>query len=113
MYDLSVSNAEVSLLKSGLYSVEFDINGSRISTDDEGNEITIAIDELIQIALYKDNPIKENSVPIYLEAIQINQPKTRIKIVVKNKPEYVVVDPEFTRLDQTLFDNMIKLGEKQ
>jgi hypothetical protein len=46
-----------------------------------------------------------DSVPFY----QFNKEMTEIKVIVKEKPSYISIDPYGTRSDENLVDNLIRL----
>jgi ABC-2 type transport system permease protein len=108
-YDLAIDNTEIIKLPDGRYRVTFELNASRLLADDKGNYSPINIDEPIQIALFEGYPYKQSQPAIYLKHHQVNQVNTTISLVVDRKPSYIMVDPELTRLDQNLANNIQKL----
>ena len=53
--------------------------------------------------------VKDDSSVLYYESNQINKEITEIKIIVKQKPNYITIDPYGTRSDENLVDNIFQL----
>lgn len=109
-YDLSIENASLHRLENGQYKTEFDVLASRISIDENGLELRTTIDEPLLFALFDKQPIGNTRSIIHQETIQINQSTTRVRLLSTQEPKFVAVDPNFTRLDQSLSNNTMKLN---
>lgn len=110
-YQLSVDNAQITPMQNGQYSVEFDIKASRSMLGDNDRYTPTTIDEPLQVALTSTDTKGQAQSVIIRQTHQITQQTTNIKLVVDNKPEYVLIDPDFTRLDKNLADNTVKIAD--
>ncbi len=108
-YDLAINNAVVNELNDGRYEVVIDVKALRLATNKEGLVNEIGIDEPIKIALYSAHPDVKNTKTLYIENQQIREVKSTITLIVKNKPSYVMIDPNYTRLDKDFSDNIAKI----
>jgi hypothetical protein len=111
-YDLAINKAVVSELPDGRYEVVIDVKALRLSTDKDGLVSEIGIDESIQIALYRTHPGRKVTEALSIEKHPINQTNSTITLVVVDKPSYVIIDPNYTRLDKNLTDNLEKIEDK-
>lgn len=111
-YDLSVIDSSYRKLENGSYEVTFSIKAKRFETLDSGEIKEILINEPIKIGVFSKHPSEvtkdDNSILNY-ESHRITQELTNIKIVVKEKPVYVSIDPYGTRSDDNLTDNLRRL----
>lgn len=111
-YDLAINNAVVNELADGRYEVVIDVNALRLSTDKDGQVSEIGIDESITIALYRAYPGRRSTEALSITKQLINQTNSTITLVVEDKPSYVMIDPNYTRLDKDLSNNINKIREK-
>lgn len=111
-YDLSINNAVVSELPDGRYEVVIDVKALRLLTDKDGLVSEIGLDEAINIALYRAHPGRKSTEALSIENQLINQTNSTITLIVEDKPSYVMIDPNYTRLDKDLSNNINKIEEK-
>jgi ABC-2 type transport system permease protein len=111
-YDIAINNAVVSELPDGLYEVVIDVKALRLSTDKDGKVSEVGIDEPIKIALYNMHPERINTDAITIESQLVNQTYSTIILIAEDKPSYVIIDPNYTRLDKNLTDNLEKIEER-
>jgi ABC-2 type transport system permease protein len=111
-YDLSINNAVVSKLPDGRYEVVIDVKALRLLTDKDGLVSEIGIDESIKIALYPAYPGRKNTEAISIKNQLINQENSTVTLIVEDKPSYVMIDPNYTRLDKDLSNNINKVEDK-
>jgi hypothetical protein len=111
-YDLAIDKAFVSELPDGRFEVTLDVKAVRLSTDNEGKINEIGIDELINFGLYNSHPESKETVAITIESQSVTLDNSTITFITFEKPHYVMIDPNYTRLDKNLSDNIMKLGEK-
>ena len=109
-YDLAIKKAVVNKLTDGRYQVVIDIKALRLATDKQGLVSEISIDEPINIALFSGHPDSKKTRTLYLENQQINLANSTITLLVKEKPSFVMIDPNYTRLDKDLSNNIAKIG---
>jgi len=111
-YDLTINKAVVNKFPDGRFEVNIDIKALRLESNKAGLVNEIFIDEPIKIGLYSEHPNSENTTEMYLENHQINKKYSTLTLLVKNKPNYVMIDPNYTRLDKNLINNIQKIREK-
>ena len=78
---------------------------------DSGETKQISIAEPIKIGVFTTHPsaVKDESSILYYTSNQFNKEMTEIKIIVKEKPRYISIDPFGTRSDENLVDNLMKM----
>jgi len=111
-YDLAINNAVVSQLSNGRYEVTLDVKAIRLSTDKHGKISEIGIDELINFGLYNSHPEGKNTVALDIEKRPINFKNSTITFITSEKPQYVMIDPNYTRLDKNLSNNIYEIEEE-
>ncbi len=110
-YDLGVEESSFKALANGTYEVTVKIKAKRFETLESGEIKQIAINEPIKIGVFTEHPstVKDDSSILYYESNQINKEMTEFKFIIKEKPEYIAIDPYGTRSDENLVDNLISL----
>jgi len=111
-YDLSIKKAVVSELPDGRYEVVIDVKALRLLTDKSGQVSETAIDESIKIALFSAYPGRKSTRVLSITNQLINQTNSTLILIVEDKPNYVMIDPNYTRLDKDLSNNINKIGEE-
>ena len=99
-YDLSIKTATYKKLKNNKYEIQVAISSQRYHTNKSGKENVIEINEPITIR------VNSKTETIYLKPHQINKNQQEFTIVVDKIPEYINIDPFFTRLDRNVSDNI-------
>ncbi|WP_299118276.1 M1 family aminopeptidase [uncultured Tenacibaculum sp.] len=110
-YDLSVKETSHSKLSNGMYEVTLKVQAKRFKMQSTGEEISTAINEHINIGIFREHPselISSKSI-LYLKPHQINKERMEFKILIKELPKFIAIDPFGTRSDQNLADNIVKL----
>ena len=110
-YDLGIEESSYKELGNGTYEVIVKLKSKRFETLDSGEMKQISIDEPIRIGIFTTHPsnVKDNSSVLYYESNRINKEVTELKIIVKEKPKYISIDPFGTRSDENLTDNISRL----
>mgnify|MGYP000704709418 CR=1 FL=1 len=110
-YDLGVEESSYTALGNGNYEVTVNIKAKRFETLDSGEIKQISINEPIKIGVFTTHPsnVKEDSSMLYYESNHINKEMTEIKLIVKEKPKYISIDPYGTRSDENLVNNIQQL----
>ena len=110
-YDLGIENATTKELANGTYEVTLKVKAKRFETLENGEVKQISIDEPIKIGVFTTHPskVKDNKSVLYYESSQINKKVSEIKIIIKEKPTYIAIDPYGTRSDENLVDNVFSL----
>ncbi|WP_025663846.1 ABC transporter permease/M1 family aminopeptidase [Aquimarina megaterium] len=111
-YDLGIKSTSYKKLNNGTYEITIDIKAQRFETDTTGKEITININEPIKIGIFKKHPeaVNNDKDILYLEPHQINKKEMVFKIITKEIPVYIGIDPYYTRLDRNMADNIISVN---
>jgi hypothetical protein len=110
-YDLSINSAVVNKVSEGRYEVIINVKALRLATNKQGQVSEIGINESINFELYNALPGRKNTKILQVHRQQINQKDSTITLIVKDKPSYVTIDPNYTRLDKNLSDNIAKIAE--
>jgi len=110
-YDIGIEESSYKELKDGTYQITAKVKTKRFETLESGESKQISIDEPIKIGVFTTHPsrMKDDSSILYYASKQFNKEMTVIKILVKEKPRYISIDPFGTRSDQGLRDNNFKL----
>lgn len=110
-YDLEIEDSSYKALANGTYEVTVKVNAKRFETIDTGEIEQITINEPIKIGVFTAHPskVKDDSSILYYQSNIIDKEETEIKIVVKELPQYISIDPFGTRSDENLTDNLMKL----
>ncbi|WCO03416.1 ABC transporter permease/M1 family aminopeptidase [Psychroserpens ponticola] len=111
-YDLKVDDASYIELSNGTFEISAIINAKRFKTLDNREIKKITINEPIKIGVFSKHPSevsKEDNSILYYKSHQITKELTELKIIVKEKPVYLSIDPFGTRLDENLIDNTLRV----
>ena len=110
-YDLGIEESSYKELANGTYEVTVKVKSKRFETLKNGEIKQIAIDEPIKIGIFTTHPsnVKDNSSILFYKSNRINKEMTEIKIIVKEKPVYISIDPFGTRSDENLVDNLLRI----
>lgn len=107
-YNLKSEKVVYKKLKNSDFEITIDISAKRFETMESGELSHIQIDEPIQIGAFTQHPrnIENGEMMLYLESHQIDKEKMQLKIVTKELPRYISIDPFGTRLDENRNDNV-------
>lgn len=110
-YDIGIDNATTKELANGTYEVTLKVKAKRLETLENGEVKQISIDEPIKIGIFTTHPsnVKDDSSILYYKSSKINKEYTEIKIIVKEQPTHISIDPYGTRSDENLVDNVFSL----
>lgn len=110
-YDLGITQSSYKELENGTYEVTVQIKAKRLETLASGEIKGIAINEPITIGVFGKHPenVTDESSILYLKPLLINKNKINFKVIVKELPKYIAIDPYGTRSDENLVDNIAKL----
>jgi hypothetical protein len=113
-YDISIGALSYKPLDTGMYEVTMEVKAKRFMTLEDGSEKEIAIQEPLQIGLFKTHPknIRVNDTSIYLKSHLIKDATTLLKIQVETLPAMIAVDPFLTRVDRIYSDNIKELEKE-
>jgi hypothetical protein len=107
-YDLKVDEASYKKLADGTFEVSATINSNRFETLDSGETKEIDLNEPIKIGIFTTHPskVKDDTTVLYYESNTIRKGIQEFKIIVKEKPSFIAIDPYGTRSDENLVDNI-------
>lgn len=111
VYDLAIEESVVKLLDNGTFEVKIQLKSRRFKTLESGELEEISILEPLQIGVFTKHPrelSKEDS-PLHLQFHKINKTQTEITVVVDQRPQFVSIDPFYTRSDENLIDNVLEI----
>ncbi len=111
-YDVGVEESSYKELANGTFEVTVKVKAKRFEALNDGDVKQVKIDEPIKIGIFTKHPseVKNNDNSIlYYQSNRINKEMTEIKIIVKEKPSYICIDPFGTRSDENLVDNVYKI----
>ena len=110
-YDLGIEDRSYTELPNGTYEVIVKVKAKRFETLNTGEIKQISIDEPIKIGIFSTHPsdVKDYSTILYYKSNTINKEETVFKIIVKELPKYISIDPFGTRSDENFSDNIISL----
>lgn len=110
-YDLGIEESSYKQLENETYEITVKVNAKRFETLDTGEIKQIVMNEPIKIGVFNTHPsnVKDDSSILYYQSNTINKKETEIKIIVKELPKYIAIDPYGTRSDENFTDNLISL----
>ncbi|KAA1157230.1 ABC transporter permease/M1 family aminopeptidase [Pseudoalteromonas distincta] len=112
LYELEMKDVSVtdSVDSEGFYTVTLSVEATKQHADGQGEETEQPLDELIDIALFSDDPenlLAEDFV-IYSQKHQIVSGNNTIELKVKEKPVFAGVDPYIKLVDKDSKNNLAK-----
>ncbi|PKV51392.1 peptidase M1-like protein [Aquimarina sp. MAR_2010_214] len=109
-YDLVIDDSSYQELANGTYEVTVKVNAKRFETLDTGEIKQISINEPIKIGVFNTHPssVRENNQILHYQSSTIDDEISEIKIIVKEKPVYIAIDPYGTRSDENIVDNIFE-----
>lgn len=112
-YDLSIDEtSSYKALPNGTYELTVKVNAKRFKMLETGEILPETINEPIKIGVFAKHPskVEDDSSVLYYKSHQINKEQTEIKIIVKEKPTHIAIDPYGTRSDENLVDNVFNIN---
>ena len=109
LYNLIAKEGKLKRTENGEYEVTIIVDAKRLIADGQGIETETPLSQIIEIALFSENPYDSGSTkePLYLEKHQFKSGENIIKIQVKDKPDFALVDPYIKLIDRDTDDNLI------
>ena len=110
-YDLGIEESSYKELANGTYEISVKLKAKRFETQESGKIKQITINEPIKIGVFTTHPsnVKDNSSILYYQSNTIKKEQTEIKIIVKELPKYISIDPFGTRSDENSTNNLFEL----
>ncbi|WP_438423513.1 ABC transporter permease/M1 family aminopeptidase [Aquimarina macrocephali] len=111
-YDLGIKSTSYKKLNNGSYEITVGIKAQRFQTNTSGKEIITTINEPIKIGIFNRHPetIDNDKNILYLKPHQINKKEMVFKIITREIPAYIGIDPYYTRLDRNMADNIVSVN---
>ena len=108
---MGIEESSYTALVNGSYEISVKVKAKRFETLATGEIKEIAINEPINIGVFNTHPsnVEDNSSILYYQSNKINEEETVIKIIVKELPKYISIDPFGTRCDENFTDNLLLL----
>lgn len=101
LYDLRVDDARAQRRADGRWDVTVRIIAAKIRADGRGNERPLAMNESIGIGVFTKS--------LDVQKHALHDGVNELTFVATEKPAYVSVDPDLTRIDKNRFDNSKEL----
>lgn len=110
-YDLKIDEVRISDLPDGHYQVTAIVEASKFETIHQGESIPIVMDEPISIGFFTTSPqqMKKDEQAIYLQKHKLLGGKNKLIVILNQKPTFIAIDPDLTRLDKNTTDNIMKI----
>ena len=110
-YDLAIDEGSYQELADGTFEVSLNIKAKRFETNALGETGRIMINEPIKVGIFTKHPafVKDESSILYYQSNTIQKEDTVIKIIVKELPKFISIDPFGTRSDENLDNNIFNL----
>jgi hypothetical protein len=113
IYDLGIEESSYKELPNGTYEVLVKIKGERFEMLASGETKEIQMNEPIKMGVFTIHPskVKDDSSMLHYESHTIKNGLKEFKIIVKDKPKYIAIDPYGTRSDENFQDNVVHLSK--
>lgn len=108
-YRLSLDQAAVRQRDDGRYLVELELQGERREYDSEGNPRSLAVGEPIGVGLFAEHPYRSAQPALSLHTVDLDARRQRITLLSEQRPQFVAIDPDGTRLEANREDNVLSL----
>lgn len=110
-YDLGIEEGSYKELANGTYEISVKVKAKRFETLDTGEIKQVGINEPIKIGVFTTHPsnVKDNSSMLYYRSNIFDNEEAVLKIIVKELPKYISIDPFGTRSDENFTDNILSL----
>ncbi|WP_412985010.1 M1 family aminopeptidase [Pontimicrobium sp. IMCC45349] len=111
-YDVGIENASYKELTDGTFEITAKVSAKRFETLSNGESKEVNLNEAIKIGVFSSHPSKvkkEESSLLYYQSNKFKNGITEIKIIVKDRPTHISIDPYGTRSDENLSDNTFSI----
>lgn len=110
-YDVGIKEASYLELPDGTFEITAKISTKRFETLSSGASKEVDLNEAIKIGVFSSHISKvkkEESSMLYYQSNKFKNGITELKIIVKDKPTHISIDPYGTRSDENLVDNTFR-----
>ncbi|HSN86171.1 MAG TPA: hypothetical protein VL025_05400, partial [Thermoanaerobaculia bacterium] len=112
LFENRVTVATYAKRPDGKYDVQLTVEAKKMRADGQGIETPVAINDWIDVGVFGEKPRakgKPEETVLYLTKHRINQPKTKIRLVVDQPPVRAGIDPYNKLVDRNSDDNRMKV----
>jgi ABC-2 type transport system permease protein len=109
LYDNKAETATVTPTPDGKFKVTLTVQARKVKADGNGNESPMALNDYIEIGVFKGK--KDEEVPLYLKKTKITQEQNTYEITVDEMPTRAGIDPYNKLIDRNADDNMIDVSK--
>lgn len=110
-YDVGIIEASYQELSDGTFEISAKVSTKRFETLSSGESNEINLNEAIKIGVFSSHPSKvkkEESSMLYYQSNKFKNGITELKIIVKDKPTHISIDPYGTRPYENLVNNTFR-----
>jgi len=105
LYDNKAISAVVTPTPDHKYKVTLTVQARKVKSDGNGNETPMALNDSIEIGVFKGK--KDEEVPLYLKKERLTKEQNTFEIIVDEEPTRAGIDPYNKLVDRIADDNMI------
>lgn len=105
LYDNKAITAKVTPTADHKFKVSLTVQARKIKADGNGNESPLALNDYIEIGVFKGK--KDEEEPLYLKKEKLSQEQSTFEITVDEEPTRAGIDPYNKLVDRVVDDNMI------
>jgi len=110
LYDNKAETATVTPTADHKFKVTLAVRARKVKADGNGNETPMALDDYIEIGVFKGK--KDEEVPLYLKKEKITEEQSTYQITVDEMPTRAGIDPYNKLVDRIADDNMIDVSKQ-
>jgi ABC-type transport system involved in multi-copper enzyme maturation permease subunit len=109
LYDFKVDAAEVKPLPDGRFRITAHVTATKREAAENGIEHDVPLDEAIDVALFRAGGVDSANL-IATQRMRLHSGTNEITFVTREKPTFVVADPDLLRIDRNRADNVKRAG---
>jgi hypothetical protein len=106
LYDFRLTNAKLIESESNQFKVELEVYANKLKADSIGNEISVDINDWVDIGFYSDEDEKEL---FYYERVKLTGQDKKIEFVLDKKPLKAAIDPRRMLIERVISDNVKRI----
>jgi ABC-2 type transport system permease protein len=110
LYDNKAVTATVTPTPDHKFKVNLAVQARKVKADGNGNETPMALNDYIEIGVFKGK--KDEEQPLYLKKEKLTQEQNKFEIVVDEEPTRAGIDPYNELVDRIADDNMIDVTKQ-
>lgn len=108
LYENKATSAVVTP-EGGKYKVTLSVETGKRKADGSGNETVVPIDDYIDVGVFSGT--KEHLKKLYMEKRKFSTDKSRVVVVVDEKPTFAGIDPYNKLIDRNPDDNLVAVSQ--